>query len=49
MARYHSGYDNEHAEEALQQTFLYFLRDYDPESGAPPIAWFKLALKRACW
>jgi DNA-directed RNA polymerase specialized sigma24 family protein len=49
MARYHSGYDNEHAEEALQQTFLYFLRDFDPESGAPPIAWFKLALKRACW
>jgi RNA polymerase sigma factor (sigma-70 family) len=37
------------AQEALQETFVNFLRKYDPGSGAPPLAWLTLALKRECW
>lgn len=36
------------AEEALQEAFISFLRHFDPERGAPPIAWLTLTLKREC-
>jgi RNA polymerase sigma factor (sigma-70 family) len=37
------------AQEALQEAFVSFMRKYDPGSGAPPLAWLTLALKRECW
>lgn len=37
------------AEEALQEAFLHFISGYDPDSGAPPLAWLTLTMKRACW
>ena len=37
------------AEEALQEAFIAFLRAYDPERGAHPLAWLTLVLKRECW
>jgi RNA polymerase sigma factor (sigma-70 family) len=37
------------AEEAVQDALLYFLEGYDPDSGAPPLAWITLAMKRRCW
>ena len=37
------------AQEALQEAFINFMRKYDPGSGAPPLAWLTLALKRECW
>ncbi len=37
------------AEEALQDAFVFFISDYDPRLGAPPLAWLTLTLKRRCW
>jgi RNA polymerase sigma factor (sigma-70 family) len=37
------------AAEALQEAFASFLRAFDPERGAPPLAWLTLTLKRQCW
>lgn len=37
------------AEEALQETFIAFIRKFDPRGGAPPLAWLTLVLKRECW
>lgn len=37
------------AEEALQDAFAFFLADYDPAAGSPPLAWLTLAMKRRCW
>jgi RNA polymerase sigma factor (sigma-70 family) len=37
------------AEEALQDSLAIFLRAYDPDSGAPALAWLTLTLKRRCW
>jgi len=37
------------AEEALQETLVSFIRHFDPSSGAPPLAWATLTLKRQCW
>lgn len=37
------------AEEALQEAFISFLRSFDPGSGAPPLAWLTITLKRECW
>jgi DNA-directed RNA polymerase specialized sigma subunit, sigma24 homolog len=37
------------AEEALQEAFVSFIRHFDPERGAPPMAWLTLTLKRQCW
>jgi DNA-directed RNA polymerase specialized sigma24 family protein len=37
------------AEEAVQDAFLAFVCEYDPGSGAPPLAWVTLATKRRCW
>jgi RNA polymerase sigma factor (sigma-70 family) len=37
------------AEEALQEVFSIFVRSFDPQGGAPPLAWLTLALKRQCW
>jgi RNA polymerase sigma factor (sigma-70 family) len=37
------------AEEALQDAFVFFISDYDPKLGAPPLAWLTLVLKRRCW
>lgn len=39
----------EDAEEALQDTFILFIDHFDPTSGAPPLAWLTLTLKRRCW
>jgi RNA polymerase sigma factor (sigma-70 family) len=39
---------NADAEEALQEAFIAFIRHYDPERGAPPLAWLTLTLKREC-
>jgi RNA polymerase sigma factor (sigma-70 family) len=40
---------NAEAEEALQDAFAAFVAHFDPDSGAPPIAWLLLTLKRFCW
>lgn len=37
------------AEEALQEAFAAFIAHFDPERGAPPLAWLTLTLKRECW
>jgi RNA polymerase sigma factor (sigma-70 family) len=37
------------AEEALQEAFASFIAKFDPNSGAPPLAWLTLTLKRQCW
>jgi RNA polymerase sigma factor (sigma-70 family) len=37
------------AEDAVQDAFLAFVCEYDPASGAPPLAWVTLATKRRCW
>ena len=37
------------AEEAVSDAFASFLRAFDPDSGAPPLAWLTLSLKRDCW
>jgi RNA polymerase sigma factor (sigma-70 family) len=39
----------EDAEEALQDAFILFIDRFDPDSGAPPLAWITLTLKRRCW
>lgn len=39
----------EDAEEALHDAFALFIRHFDPDSQAPPIAWLTLTLKRRCW
>jgi RNA polymerase sigma factor (sigma-70 family) len=37
------------AEEALQEALIAFIRAYDPDRGAHPMAWLTLVLKRECW
>jgi RNA polymerase sigma factor (sigma-70 family) len=37
------------AEDALQDALIAFIRAFDPERGAHPLAWFTLVLKRECW
>jgi DNA-directed RNA polymerase specialized sigma24 family protein len=39
---------NADAEEALQEAFIAFIRHFDPDRGAPPLAWLTLTLKRQC-
>jgi RNA polymerase sigma factor (sigma-70 family) len=39
----------EDAEEALHDTFILFIDHFDPNAGAPPLAWLTLTLKRRCW
>jgi DNA-directed RNA polymerase specialized sigma24 family protein len=36
------------AEEAVQEAAACFLADYDRDSGAPPLAWLTLMMKRRC-
>jgi DNA-directed RNA polymerase specialized sigma24 family protein len=45
----HNALNDAHAEEALQEAFASFLRAFDPNGEAPPLAWLALALKRECW
>ncbi len=37
------------AEEALHDAFALFIDHFNPKSGAPPLAWLTLTLKRCCW
>jgi RNA polymerase sigma factor (sigma-70 family) len=37
------------AAEALQEAFVSFIVKFDPNRGAPPLAWLTLTLKRQCW
>jgi RNA polymerase sigma factor (sigma-70 family) len=37
------------AQEALQEAFVSFIRHFNPDRGAPPLAWLTLTLKRECW
>jgi RNA polymerase sigma factor (sigma-70 family) len=39
----------EDAEEALHDAFILFIDHFDPDAGAPPLAWLTLTLKRRCW
>jgi RNA polymerase sigma factor (sigma-70 family) len=39
----------EDAAEAVQFAFLALLDKYDPDSGAPPLAWLSLVTKREAW
>jgi RNA polymerase sigma factor (sigma-70 family) len=39
----------EDAEEALQDAFILFIDHFEPDNGAPPLAWLTLTLKRRCW
>jgi len=41
IARLHSGSADD-AEEALQDALILFIENYDPTSGAPPLAWLTL-------
>lgn len=44
-----NGVGDADAEEAVQEAFLAFVGHFDPECGAPPLAWLTLTLKRECW
>jgi RNA polymerase sigma factor (sigma-70 family) len=48
IARYNATGEAD-AEEALQEAFVSFIRHFDPDRGAPPLAWLTLTLKRQCW
>jgi RNA polymerase sigma factor (sigma-70 family) len=48
IAKRNCGSDEE-AEEALQDAFVLFIDRFDPGSGARPLAWLTLTLKRRCW
>jgi RNA polymerase sigma factor (sigma-70 family) len=37
------------AEDAVQFAFIALLEHFDPDDGAPPLAWLTLTLKRECW
>lgn len=37
------------AEEAVNDAFAAFIRAFNPDSEAPPLAWLTLTLKRECW
>ncbi len=37
------------AEEALHDSFALFIDHFHPDTGAPPLAWLTLTLKRRCW
>jgi RNA polymerase sigma factor (sigma-70 family) len=37
------------AEEAVNDAFASFIRAFNPDSEAPPLAWLTLTLKRECW
>jgi RNA polymerase sigma factor (sigma-70 family) len=37
------------AEEAVSEALTNFIRAYNPDGGAPPLAWAILATKRSCW
>jgi RNA polymerase sigma factor (sigma-70 family) len=39
----------EEAEEAVQDALILFIEHFDSASGAPPLAWLTLTLKRRCW
>lgn len=41
--------NREDAAEAVQFAALAFLEKFDPDSGAPPLAWATLVVKRECW
>jgi RNA polymerase sigma factor (sigma-70 family) len=41
--------NREDAAEAVQFAFLAFLQKYDPDAGAPPLAWLSLVAKREAW
>jgi RNA polymerase sigma factor (sigma-70 family) len=45
----HNAASEADAEEATQDAFTYFLADFDPSSGAPPLAWLTTTVKRRCW
>ncbi|HEX2707786.1 MAG TPA: sigma-70 family RNA polymerase sigma factor [Solirubrobacterales bacterium] len=45
----HNAIGDADAEEALQEAFASFIRRFDPDAGAPPMAWLTLTLKRQCW
>lgn len=45
----HNCTNAEDAEEALQDAFIAFIRHFDPDGEAPPLAWLTLTLKRECW
>lgn len=45
----HNSASAEEAEEALHDTFILFIDHFRPGSGAPPLAWLTLTLKRRCW
>jgi RNA polymerase sigma factor (sigma-70 family) len=46
---YYNATNEADAEEALQEAFVSFIRQFDPDRGAPPLAWLTLTLKRQCW
>ena len=37
------------AEEAVNEAFASFIRAFDPDGDAPPLAWLILTMKRDCW
>lgn len=41
--------NREDAAEAVSEAFASFIRAYDPDSGAPPLAWLTTTAKRNCW
>jgi DNA-directed RNA polymerase specialized sigma24 family protein len=48
IARRHAHTETD-AHEAMQESLLSFLSHFDPDRGAPPLAWLALTLKRQCW
>lgn len=48
VARSHGGRGVD-PDEAVQEAFALFVASYDPQSGAPPLRWLSLALRRWCW
>jgi RNA polymerase sigma factor (sigma-70 family) len=44
-----NSFNRDDAEEALQESLIAFLRKFNPDGGAHPLAWLTLVLKRKCW
>jgi len=44
-----NGVNEVDAEEAMNEAFASFIRAFDPDGGAPALAWLTLTLKRECW
>ena len=44
-----NGANGDDASDSVNDAFAAFIEKFDPDSGAPPLAWVTTTLKRRCW